>query len=94
MPREGFQLLHGAELVAVYAPPEGDTVKAFCSVCGSSLFGRHWPDGDVLAIRLGAFDGNAGISPQFHQWVGTKAPWEILPDDGLPRYDGAAPADA
>jgi hypothetical protein len=42
VPRERFRLVSGEELVSVYRP-EGGMTKAFCSVCGSSLFGlpRH-----------------------------------------------------
>src|SRR5918996_1112030 len=41
VPRERFRLLCGGELVRTYRP-EGGKVKAFCSVCGSSLFGGDW----------------------------------------------------
>ena len=42
VPREGFRLLQGEELIRVYRP-EGGRVKAFCSVCGLSLFGTNGP---------------------------------------------------
>ena len=58
VPREQFRLLSGEELITVYRP-DGGRVKAFCSVCGSSLFGREWPEGDEIAIRLGALDGRS-----------------------------------
>jgi len=28
-----------------------------------------------------------GIRPEFHLFVASRASWETLPDDGLPRYD-------
>jgi hypothetical protein len=40
-----------------------------------------------MAIRFGALDGDPGIRPEFHHFVASRAPWEVLPDDGLPRYD-------
>lgn len=86
VPRSGFRLLAGQELISVFRPRDG-RVKAFCSVCGSSLFGGEWPDGDEVAIRFGALDGDPGIRPDFHAFVGSRAPWDELPDDGLPRYD-------
>jgi len=49
-------------------------VKAFCSTCGSSLFGGTWPDGPEVSIRLGTVDGDPGIRPQYHTFVGSKAP--------------------
>ena len=88
--REGFRLLQGEELIRVYRPDSG-AVKAFCSVCGSSLFGGTWPEGDEVSVRFGALDGDPGIRPQYRSFVGSKAEWDELPEDGLPRYD-AAPA--
>ena len=85
VPREQFRLLQGEELISVYRPGDG-RVKAFCSVCGSSLFGNEWPDGDQIGIRLGVLDDDPGIRPEFHTFVDSRAPWEDLPDDGLPRY--------
>jgi hypothetical protein len=92
VPRERFRLLAGEELIRVFAPP-GGKVKAFCSVCGSSLFGGDWPEGPEVSIRLGSLDGDPEIRPGYHTFVGSKAPWEELPDDGLPRYDGLNPAE-
>jgi hypothetical protein len=89
VPREGFRLLQGAELVEVYRP-EGGMVKAFCRVCGSSLFGGTWPEGPEVSIRLGSLDDDPGIRPQFHAFVDSKAPWDAIPEDGLPYYPGRA----
>ena len=86
VPRKGFRLLAGEELIRTFRPADG-RVKAFCSVCGSSLFGGEWPEGDEVAIRFGALDGDPGIRPQFHTFVGSRAPWGEMPDDDLPRYD-------
>ena len=86
VPRDGFRLISGEDLIRVWKPDDGGRVKAFCSVCGSSLFGGDWPDGDQVGIRLGALDGDPGVRPEFHTFVDSKAPWEELPDDGLPRY--------
>jgi hypothetical protein len=90
VPRAGFRLLAGEELLRVFRP-DGGAVKAFCSVCGSSLFGANWPEGDEISIRIGALDDDPGIRPQYHSFVGSRAPWDELPDDGLPRYEGAKP---
>jgi hypothetical protein len=84
--REDFVLLSGAALVRVYRP-EGGAVKAFCSVCGSSLFGGTWPEGPEVSIRLGTVDGDPGIRPQYHTYVGSKAAWDEILDD-LPQYEG------
>jgi hypothetical protein len=91
VPREGFRLLEGEELIRVYRPTDDAAVKAFCSVCGSSLFGARWPEGEEISIRLGALDVDPRIRPQCHSFVGSKASWYELPDDGLDRFDEGAP---
>jgi hypothetical protein len=90
-PRAGFRFLAGEELVRVFRP-DGGAVKAFCSECGSSLFGGTWPERDEVSIRMGSLDDDPGIRPMYHAFVGSRAPWDDLPDDGLPRYEGAAPS--
>jgi hypothetical protein len=80
----------GEQLVACYRPPDG-FAKCFCSVCGSALWSRSPQDPDVMSIRLGAFDGDPGIRPQYRQFVTYAAPWEPPPDDGLPRFPEGRP---
>jgi hypothetical protein len=86
VPRAGFRLVAGESLLRVHTPAGGAAVKVFCTVCGSSLFGGEWPEGPEVSIRLGALDGDPGIRPQSHTHVASKAAWEEIPDDGLPRY--------
>ena len=88
VPRERFRLLAGAELVRCFRP-DGGAAKAFCERCGSSLFGGDWPDGDEVSVRLGALDDGADVHLDYHSFVGSKAEWETLPADGLPRYPEA-----
>ena len=93
VPREAFALLAGQDLVRVYRPGQG-MVKAFCSACGSSLFGGSWPDGREVSIRLGTLDDDPGIRPQFHTFVADAPPWLPVPDDGLERHAAAKPIKA
>jgi hypothetical protein len=91
VPRERFELLQGEPLIRVYGEGQG-AVKAFCIVCGSSLFGGKWPHGKEISIRMGAFDDDPGIRPQFHTYVGSRAPWDRITDT-LPQHEEAwAPA--
>ena len=86
IPRERFRLLQGADLVRAFRPGDG-AVKAFCATCGSSLFGGDWPDGEEISIRMGAFDDDPGIRPQFHTFVDSRAPWDTIADD-FPQHPG------
>jgi hypothetical protein len=85
--KEQFHLLEGEALIRVYGRGEG-AVKAFCVTCGSSLFGGEWPDGPQVSIRMGAFDDDPGIRPQFHTYVDERAPWDTITDD-LPQHGEA-----
>ena len=82
--KEQFRLLQGEELIKVYGKGEG-AVKAFCVNCGSSLFGGDWPEGPQVSIRMGGFDDDPGIRPQFHTYVDCRAPWDEITDE-LPQY--------
>ncbi len=85
-----FRIVQGAELVGVYRPPAGFE-KAFCSACGAHLYSRNPADPDQVNVRLGAFDEDPGIRPSYRQFVDYAAPWEAIPEDGLPRYGEARP---
>ena len=80
-----LRVLSGEKLITDYRPPDG-FVKVFCRVCGSALWSRHPENPEVIAIRLGTFDGDPGVRPSWRQFVAYAVPWEALPDDGLPRF--------
>jgi hypothetical protein len=90
VPKAGFHLLSGEELIRVFRPA-GGMVKAFCRECGSSLFGGTWPDGPEVSIRLGALDDDPAIRPEYRSFVGSKAAWDEICDDGLRRFEARGP---
>ena len=81
----------GEEDLRSWAPADG-MEKTFCGACGSSVFVRSPDDGAIVAVHLGAFDGDPGIRPSARQFVAYAAPWEEIPDDGLPRYPERRPS--
>jgi hypothetical protein len=85
-----MQIVQGQELVRAYEP-DGGWPKAFCSACGSALWSVDPENPDVKGVRLGTFDEDPGIRPQWHQFVTYAASWEPIPDDGLPRYPEGRP---
>ncbi|MDH4176200.1 MAG: GFA family protein [Thermoleophilia bacterium] len=88
-----LRVVAGEELIGSYDPPVGFS-KLFCSACGSALFARKPDDHDVLSVRLGTIDGDPGVRPSYRQFVDYAAPWEPIPDDGLPRFPERRPPDA
>ena len=87
-----FQVIDGEDRMRAWKP-DGGAEKWFCGDCGSALFSRDPDDATVVAVRLGAFDEDPGIRPTVRQFVAYAAPWEPLPDDGLPRYPERRVAD-
>lgn len=86
-----LRIVSGAELLAEYAPPDG-YVKVFCSACGGALWSRHPDDPERIGVRMGTFDSDPGVRPSYRQYVAYAAPWEPIPDDGLPRFPESRPA--
>jgi hypothetical protein len=84
-----LRIVSGEELVGEWVPPDG-WPKCFCTACGGALWSRD-PNGDTRSVRLGTFDGDPGIRPQWRQYVAYAATWEEIPDDGLPRYEEGKP---
>ena len=85
-----FSLTAGEEHLRAWSP-EGGLEKVFCGECGSALFGRDPESGEILVVRMAAVDGDPGVRPAARQFVAYAAPWEPIPDDGLPRFDERIP---
>jgi hypothetical protein len=83
---EWIDVKEGRELLMTYQPDEG-SAKTFCSRCGSNLFGGGWPESEHTSVRLSSIDEGLEQRPEAHIYVRSVAPWETLPDDGLPRYE-------
>ena len=81
-----LRILSGEELIRSWDPPDGFS-KFFCGECGSALWSQNPADRDVMSVRLGVIDGDPGIRPSSRTYVAYAAPWEEIPDDGLPRYE-------
>lgn len=85
----GFRWAQGQEHVRSYRSSPG-IARTFCGECGSTL--QFVVDGHPpkIDITLGTLDGDPGVRPAYHIFVGSKAPWfEIT--DRLPQYEGRKP---
>jgi hypothetical protein len=80
-----FQVVQGEDRLRAWRP-DGGGEKWFCGDCGSSLFAQNPGHPDSIGIRMGTFDEDPGIRPSVRQFVAYAAPWEAVPDDGLPRH--------
>jgi hypothetical protein len=85
-----LRITAGEELLGSFDPPDGWS-KVFCSACGGALWAQNPADRSMVFVRLGTFDGDPGIRPSYRQFTAYAAPWEPIPDDGLPRYPERRP---
>jgi hypothetical protein len=85
-----LRIVSGEDRLGSFRPDQGFE-KLFCAGCGSQLFSRNIGDATQMSIRLGAFDEDPGVRPQWRQFVAYAAHWEQIPDDGLPRYEESKP---
>jgi len=86
IPTSEIRILEGEELLRTYQPADGKS-KTFCATCGSNLFGAGFPGSAASAVRLATLDSGLDQQPRAHIFVRSVAPWETLPEDGLPRFD-------
>ena len=77
-----FKWTSGEEHIKVHEMASG-AGWCFCSECGSSLAASD--KGLVTSITLGTVEGDPGIKPEAHIFVGSKAPWYEISDD-LPQF--------
>ena len=90
VPPGSVRIVAGEDKIRTFVPPEGFP-KAFCSECGSALWASRPDDGEIASLRMGLFDSDPGIRPTARQFTAYVAPWEPLPDDGLPRHPERMP---
>ena len=84
---EKFQWLTGEDMVTDYIS-SADGGRCFCQKCGSTIGAVE--NGKVTYITLGTVDGDPGVRPQGHIFVGSKAPWVEI-TDSLPQFDEYPP---
>ena len=87
-PLEGFRWICGEDAVHHYAS-SAKGKRPFCSVCGS-VAPMLMTEMGLAVVPAGTLEGDPGIRPQGHLFVGSKAPWHTI-SDLLPRHDRYPP---
>lgn len=64
-------------------------VRTFCRVCGSAG-PTTMPELRIAAAPAAGFEGEIGIKPQRHIFVGSKATWDFI-TDALPQHNAYPP---
>jgi hypothetical protein len=87
-PIDRFRWLSGEDALLEYKSSVQGT-RTSCRVCGSAVPMRL-PACSLALLPAGPLEGDLGIKPQAHMFVGSKAPWYTITDD-LPQHDEYPP---
>jgi len=80
-----IRLVQGQDDLLIYGQPPGSH-DLHCRHCGSFLYSYIAENGNGH-VAMGTLVDAPSIRPQFHMFVGSKAPWHEI-TDGLPQYEG------
>jgi hypothetical protein len=87
-PLMSFKWLSGEDQIVCHASSEKGR-RCFCRHCGS-VTPTLIEEMDLALVPAGNLQGDPGIRPQSHVFVGSKAPWYTITDD-LPQHEEYPP---
>lgn len=79
-----LRFVSGNEHVRAYRS-SSQIERTFCDTCGSRLTVRFDGMPDAVWVSVGTLEDGAGVQPESHMFVGSKAPWLEI-SDGLPQF--------
>lgn len=86
-PKQQFRWLQGEDHVATWQKPGADWHAYFCRVCGSAVPGENDPR--TMFAPAGAItQGGEALEVRHHVWVGSKAAWDRIGDEGRQHPEG------
>jgi len=88
-PYESFKWISGENDVVRYQSSEKG-YRPFCRICGS-VAPTLAPSMGLVIVPAGNLEGDLGVKPELHMFVGSKAPGTSIADS-LPQHDAWPPA--
>lgn len=85
-----FRMVRGEESLREFRASPGKR-RVFCGTCGSPIFSQRDEAPELLRLRAGSLDDDAGLSVGLHIQAASRAAWCPIRDE-LPAYPGAGPA--
>lgn len=84
--KKDFRWTKGEDQIATWQKPGADWKKWFCKTCGSPLPGEN--DDVRMFAPAGVITDDGDLHSVIHHiWVGSKAKWDEIGDDGLQHPD-------
>lgn len=92
VPLDGFRWTRGTP--ARFRSSE-KAARDFCSACGTQLTFRLEAQADggkaTLDVTSASLDAPERIAPTAHIWLSSRVAWDVVPDDGLERFEEGFP---
>jgi hypothetical protein len=88
--KNAFTWLEGENSIRTWKKPGHDWETSFCTTCGSTLPGEN--DAETMFIPAGLLTSGAEeLRVAHHIWVNSRAPWDIIGDDGRQHPEAFEP---
>lgn len=79
--KDAFSYISGDSDISFYKSSETHT-RVFCRHCGSNILIMLSNEPNALYIAMGVIDGNPTLTPSYHIFMGSKAPWYDFTNSG------------
>ncbi len=90
VPNDKLRWIRGEEHIATWTKPGTSWQTWFCRICGSPVPG--WNDPTRMFVPAGSLtQGGEALRVIHHIWVGSKAAWDEIGDDGKQHAEAFAP---
>ncbi len=90
VPNEHFRWVTGQDQIAAWTKPGSSWETWFCRNCGSRVPGRN--DDVRMFVPAGLLGTEAdGLTVLHHIFVGSKAGWDVISDDGQQHTERITP---
>ena len=87
VPNDDFRWTSGEEYIEMWTKPNSAWETWFCKICGSRVPGRN--DSARMFVPAGLLaDGGSALRVIHHIWVGSKADWDEIGDQGKQHVEG------
>jgi len=87
VPKARVRITAGEVAMTRYRSSAAGT-RAFCSICGSSLFCWHEANPGIIDIAVASLAPGHGAVPRAHSFWDDRVEWTAPAADGLPRFGG------
>jgi hypothetical protein len=91
MPFDKFEVVEGQTLLASFEVKTLNSLRVFCSQCGTRLY-NHSPSKGMISLIVATLETDAELHPLAHINVGSKCSWYRIAD-ALPQF-GSTPSSA